>query len=79
MLNLVHQHDRVAERATIPLFQAMVDQAATALHDALELYETDQTQYGTMILNGLSMLEKFSWEKTVRHYQEIFETLSNVE
>ena len=79
MLNLAHQHDRVAERATIPLFQAMVDQAAAALHDALELYETDQTQYGTMILNGLSMLEKFSWEKTVQHYQEIFETLSSVE
>lgn len=72
------QHDRVAERSTIPLFQAMVDQAATALQDALELYETDQTQYGTMILNGLSMLEKFSWEKAVQHYQEIFETLSSV-
>ena len=74
-----HQHDRVAERSTIPVFQAMVEQAATALQDALELYETDQTKYGTMILNGLSMLDKFSWERTVQHYQEIFETLSSVE
>lgn len=79
MFHPAGQHDRVAERSTIPLFQAMADQAATALQDALELYETDQTQYGTMILNGLSMLEKFSWEKAVQHYQEIFETLSSVE
>ena len=72
------EHDRVAERAAIPVFQAMAEQAAAALHDALELYETDQTAYGNMILNGFSMLETFSWERTVQRYQEIFETLPSV-
>lgn len=72
------ERDRVAERSTVPVFQAMVEQAAAALHDALELYETDQAEYGNMILNGFAMLEAFSWDRTVQRYEEIFETLSRV-
>lgn len=75
MLACADQHDRLAERSSIPLFQAMVEQASIALHDALELYETDQTKYGAMIMNGFRMLDRFSWDETVRHYQGIFETL----
>ena len=69
------RRDRVAERSSIPVFQSMVKQAATALRDAVELYETDQTQYAHMIVNGFSMLENFSWDSTVRQYREVFMTL----
>ncbi len=67
--------DRVAERSSIPVFELMVEHAATALQDAAELYETDQTKYANMIVNGFHMLDKFSWNAAVRRYQEIFSTL----
>lgn len=69
------RQDRVAERSSIPVFQSMVEQAATALQDAMELYETDQTEYARMIVNGFHMLDNFSWDTTVRQYQEVFTTL----
>ena len=69
------QGDRLAARLSIVLFQSMVEQAATALQDAIELYETDQTKYANMIMNGFQMLDKFSWNTAVRQYREIFETL----
>ena len=66
------RHDRVAGRASIPVFQSMVEQAATALRDAVELYETDQTAYARMILNGFHMRDRFSWDASVRRYREVF-------
>ncbi len=64
--------DRVVARSSIPVFQSMVEQAAAALRDAAELYETDQARYARMIANGFHMLEKFSWETAVRRYREVF-------
>ncbi len=69
------RQDRVAERSSIPVFQSMVEQAATALQDAVELYETDQTAYARMIVNGFHMLDKFSWDTTVGQYREVFMNL----
>ncbi len=69
------QGDRVAERLSMVVFQSMVEQAAIALQDAIELYETDQMKYANMIMNGFQMLDKFSWKMAVRQYREIFETL----
>lgn len=69
------QGDRLTARLSIVLFQSMVEQAATALQDAIELYETDQTKYANMIMNGFQMLNKFSWNMAVQQYREIFETL----
>ncbi len=69
------RHDRVAERSSISVFQSMVEQAATALRDAVALYETDQTAYANMIMNGFHMLDKFSWDTAVRQYREVVSAL----
>ncbi len=69
------RHDRVAERSSIPVFQSMVKQAARALQDAVELYETDQTAYANMMMNGFRMLDKFSWDEAVRRYRAVFMAL----
>ncbi len=67
--------DRVVERSSVPVFQSMVEQAATALRDAVELYENDQIQYAHMIANGFHMLENFSWDTAVRRYREVWMAL----
>ena len=67
--------DRLQERMQIPLFQSMVQAAEGALGNAIELYQTDQVGYAKMIYHGFHMLDRFSWDQSVREYQEIFPTL----
>ncbi|MGB0910965.1 MAG: glycogen/starch synthase [Nitrospirales bacterium] len=65
--------DRVTSRVGTPLFDAMVEQAAQALTDAITLYSTDQTGYARMIVNGIDLLDRFSWKSSVTGYQKILE------
>jgi glycogen synthase len=64
--------DRVEDRRGTPLFEAMVQRAAWALQDAIELYTTDQEAYARMIYYGYHMLDKFSWERAIRGYQRLY-------
>ncbi|MFP4395935.1 MAG: glycogen/starch synthase [Anaerolineales bacterium] len=67
--------DRVAERAGVPLFDALVCEAAWAFQDATDLYMEDRRAYAEMIAAGAEMLRQFSWDRAVRSYQRIFNAL----
>lgn len=63
--------DRVADREGTLLFDAMVDQAAQALTDAIDLYAHNQGAYARMIYSGFKVLDRFSWDTSVKGYQSL--------
>jgi glycogen synthase len=69
--------DRINDRKGTPLFDAMVQSAAWALQDAIDLYTSNQTKYAEMIYNGFKMLDKFSWERAVREYRRLYDRVCN--
>jgi glycogen synthase len=71
--------DRVEQRSGIPLFDAMVGEAAAAFRDAIALYEGDREGYARTIVNGFDMLDAFSWERAVREYQQVYELAESME
>ena len=69
---------RVEDRTGTPLFDAMVQSAAWALQDAIDIYQQNQTEYVKMIYNGYQLLRKFSWERAIREYRHIYDFNSTV-
>lgn len=69
---------RVDDRKDIPLFAAMVQSAAWALQDAINLYTSNQIEYAKMIYDGYALLNKFSWDRAIKEYQHIYDTNSTV-
>jgi glycogen synthase len=65
--------DRVENRKGLPLFEAMVQRAAWALQDAIDLYQQDQRSYAAMIYHGTQMLEHFDWLRAIREYRRIYD------
>jgi glycogen synthase len=65
--------DRVLDRKGTPLFDAMVQRAAWALQDAIELYQAEQLKYAEMIYSGFRMLDQFSWSRSVREYRRLYD------
>ncbi|HEX2994684.1 MAG TPA: glycogen/starch synthase [Anaerolineales bacterium] len=65
--------DRVENRTGISLFDAMVQRAAWAFQDAIDLYTSDQAGYAEMIYNGFKLLDRFSWERAIREYQCLYD------
>lgn len=65
--------DRVDNRKGVPLFEAMVQRAAWALQDAIELYGRHQPAYAAMIYHGTQMLEGFDWQRAIREYRRIYD------
>ncbi|RMH31500.1 MAG: glycosyltransferase, partial [Nitrospirae bacterium] len=63
--------DRVAERSSHPLFEAMVQQAVRAIEDAIELFTANQERYVEMIANGIRMLDRFSWARCANGYRRL--------
>jgi glycogen synthase len=70
--------DRVEERKAIPLFEAMVQAAASALQAAIDLYTSDQAGYAAMIYAGYKMLDNFSWERAVGEYVRLYDQATKV-
>ena len=68
--------DRVEDRIGTPIFDSLVEQAAQALRDAIDLYSNQPVNYARMIFNGVKMLDRFSWESSVREYGKILDTSS---
>ncbi|MGD2205636.1 MAG: hypothetical protein PVH17_02550, partial [Anaerolineae bacterium] len=71
-----HSHpkrDRIEDRKGVPLFDAMVQRAAWALQDAIDLYRTDQTAYAKMIYHGYRMLDRFRWDRAIRGYRRLYD------
>jgi glycogen synthase len=66
--------DRVADREGTLLFDAMVDQAAQAMTDAIDLYAHNQGAYARMIYHGFKVLDRFSWDSSVQGYQALANT-----
>ena len=58
--------DRLTDRAGTLLFDQMVEQASQALLDAIDVYTQSQETYATMIHNGFKMLNRFSWDDSVK-------------
>ena len=65
--------DRIENRKGLPLFEAMVQRAAWALQDAIELYQHNQPAYAAMIYHGTQMLERFDWQRAVQQYRRIYD------
>ena len=63
--------NRVSDREGTVLFDAMVDQAAQALSDAIDMYAQNQREYASMIYNGFKILDRFSWDLSVQGYQSL--------
>lgn len=68
--------NRMLDRKGTLLFDAMVDQAARAIKDAIELYTQNQVAYAAMIHHGFKILDRFSWDSSVRKYQALANSLS---
>lgn len=68
--------DRIEDRRGTPLFDAMVQRAAWALQDAIDLYQTDQTAYARMIYHGYQMLDSFTWERAIGEYRRLYDRVS---
>ena len=64
--------DRITDRVGTRLFDAMVQEAARAFLDAIELYTRDRASYAKMMYNGFKMLDHFSWDRTVQEYQALY-------
>jgi len=72
--NQVPQGDRIDDdRKGIPLFDAMVQSAAQAFQDAIDLYTSDQVEYAKMIYSGFLMLDRFSWDRAVQGYRRLYD------
>jgi glycogen synthase len=67
--------DRVSDRKGIPLFDAMVDNAAQSLDAAIEMYTSDQAGYAEMIYNGFTMLERFTWDRAIIEYRRLYDSI----
>jgi glycogen synthase len=65
--------DRIENRRGLPLFEAMVQRAAWALQDAIELYRQNQMAYAKMIFDGTQMLESFDWQRAIQEYRRIYD------
>ncbi len=68
--------ERVAGRRSIPLFNAMAQEAAWALQEATEFYQRRES-YGEMIAAGFRMLDRFSWDRAVREYQRLYNAIGS--
>ncbi len=65
--------DRIEDRKGLPLFDAMVQRAAWALQDAIDLYTENQAAYAQMIYHGYQLLESFSWDRAVQEYRRLYD------
>jgi len=65
--------DRIENRKGLPIFEAMVQRAAWALQDAIELYQQNQPAYAAMIYHGSQLLEGFDWERAIREYRRLYD------
>lgn len=60
------------KRGEVPLCEALVRAARRALEQAIECHGRPET-YGTMILNGLGEVGKFSWERAAQKYRCVYD------
>jgi glycogen synthase len=67
------KRDRIKDRRGITLFEAMVQRAAWALQDAIDLYSSNQADYARMIYHGYKTLDRFSWERAVVEYRRLYD------
>jgi glycogen synthase len=58
-------------RMEIPLYRSMVDAAAQALNQAIQMYHHDQ-DYARMIVNGIHHLKHFQWALSARSYRAVY-------
>jgi glycogen synthase len=65
--------DRIDDRRGTPLFDAMVQSAAWAMQDAIDLYVADQARYARMIYHGFKMLDNFGWDRAVQEYRRLYD------
>jgi glycogen synthase len=68
--------DRVESRRAIPLFEASAQSAASAIQDAIDLYISNQIEYACMIYGGYKLLDRFSWDRTVRGYRHLYDLVN---
>jgi len=65
--------DRQRDRKGTALFDSIVQRSAWALQEAIDLYRTNQQDYSRMIYHGFNMLDNFSWDRSVRNYQRLYD------
>jgi glycogen synthase len=61
--------DRVEQRSTLPLFQAMAAELRTSIEDAVRVYEAQPEVYFEMLVEGIGYIQRtFSWERAAQVY-----------
>ncbi|MHA1733076.1 MAG: glycogen/starch synthase [Promethearchaeota archaeon] len=60
--------DPIEERGGLELFRNMVSAAGAAIKQAALLYSEDPGSYAIMVVNGLELLTRFSWERASSEY-----------
>lgn len=61
--------DRVEQRASLPLFQAMATELRLSIEDGVKIYEHPSDLYYEMLTEGINyILRNFSWERAAQAY-----------
>jgi glycogen synthase len=72
--------DPIAERLDYPLFKSMVKGAAETIVLAVHLYKNNYREYAELVVNGLKMLKRFSWQRAAKKYiTELYKCNNNFE
>ncbi|MBN1803447.1 MAG: glycogen/starch synthase [Candidatus Lokiarchaeota archaeon] len=54
-----------------PVFWSMVSELENVIEKAILCYKQEKKAYCNMILNGIQLFKRFSWEKSARDYREL--------
>lgn len=54
-----------------PVFWSMVTELENIIEGAVKYYNHNKESYCEMILNGINLFKKFSWEKSAKQYRKI--------
>ena len=66
--------NRIEQRKSLPLFQAMVKELTLCIADAVDLFNNSPDRYYQLLSDGISYVQtSFSWEKTAQAYLRYIE------
>ncbi|MFX1258431.1 MAG: glycogen/starch synthase [Promethearchaeota archaeon] len=54
-----------------PIFWSMVSELEKVIEEAIMLYNNNKKKYCEMILNGIKLFKKFTWEKSAKKYKNL--------
>jgi glycogen synthase len=65
------------ERMLTPTYRSMVAACAESLQRATEIYRNQPAVYGRMLANLYAQAAHFSWDRTIRQYDDVYRTATS--